>query len=396
MILHDILRTHRDEIIRLWVSRIHTGVSERYRNRPESELLVTVTEGVDANFAILTENDFSLMDGLIEKIARLRLKGGFSLSEVQAAFESYRFALLPILVKELEGPALLDALVRLNNCLEYSIRKFSDYYQSLHEALIRNHAKDLECRIEDRTRELAESEAKYRVLVEEINDGYFVHQKGILVFANKAFADMHGYTQEEVIGRPFNDFVAPESRDELWRLYRERLTTGGSRDQYAYLRLLKDGSHRHTENKVKLITYEGQTATVGICRDITERVELEKQRLRTADLENERKTIALETLHQLMVTLSHYLLNANAIIGGMVRRSERHNAENERLSSLKAIKEQTMRTEAVIGALKRVAEIKTADYDRESHVLMIDVRKEIEESLAAAKKRGRNGQDMKP
>jgi predicted histidine transporter YuiF (NhaC family) len=35
--------------------------------------------------------------------------------------------------------------------------------------------------------------------------------------------------------------------------------------------------------------------------------------------ENEKKKVALETLNRLMVTLSHYLLNANVVIGGEVR-----------------------------------------------------------------------------
>ncbi|HEY3277114.1 MAG TPA: PAS domain S-box protein [Syntrophorhabdaceae bacterium] len=394
MSLRDVLLSHRDDLIAEWVGRLHNQVSDRYRERPVDELVITVTEAFDANFIALANRDFSRIDALIERIATLRLEGGFALSEIQAAFEAFRTVLLPVLFSETEGPNLLDALTKVNDCLEYTIRKFSDYYQSLHEELIRTHAKELEGRIEERTRELAESEAKYRVLVEDINDGYFVHVKGILVFANRAFAEMHGYTQEEAIGRPFNDFIAPPSRDELWKAYHQRITTGGAMDQYVYLRLTKDGRQLFTENKVKLITYEGNRATAGICRDITARVEVEKQRLRVAELENERKTISLETLRQLMVTLSHYLLNANTIIGGMVRRSERLDSPEARRASLQAIKEQTMKTEAVIGALRRVAEIKTTDYDSESHTLMIDVKNEIEQSLARTGKDRRRKQDQ--
>jgi DNA-binding ferritin-like protein len=87
-----------------------------------------------------------------------------------------------------------------------------------------------------------------------------------------------------------------------------------------------------------------------------------------------------------MVTLSHYLLNANTIIGGMVRRSERLDSPEKRHASLETIRDQTRRTEAVIEALKRVAEIKTADYDSASNTLMIDVKQEIEESLSKATK----------
>jgi len=57
---------------------------------------------------------------------------------------------------------------------------------------IREHAGNLEREVEKRTRELSESEGKYRVLVEEINDGYFVNQRGLIVFANQTFCDLHG------------------------------------------------------------------------------------------------------------------------------------------------------------------------------------------------------------
>lgn len=43
-----------------------------------------------------------------------------------------------------------------------------------------------------------------------------------------------------------------------------------------------------------------------------------KRILNEALIENERKKASLETLDRVMVTLSHYLLNANTVIGGMV------------------------------------------------------------------------------
>jgi hypothetical protein len=41
-----------------------------------------------------------------------------------------------------------------------------------------------------------------------------------------------------------------------------------------------------------------------------------KRHLYAITLENEKRQVALETLKRLMVTLSHYLLNANVVIGG--------------------------------------------------------------------------------
>ncbi|MBP1749594.1 MAG: domain S-box [Deltaproteobacteria bacterium] len=386
MDLESLLRMHRNEIIKEWMARIPT-LSERYSRLPVEEYRSTVTQATDANFAFLIGNDRSKMDIFIERLTAMRLEMGFPLSEVQAAFELYRTVTVPIFLKELDPPEVLKVIEKLNNCMSYTIHRFSEHFESLHQKMIREHAQELEITVEKRTCELAESEAKYRMLIEDINDGYFVSRKGRVIFANKTFYDMHGYTAEEVIGRPYMDFVAPESQNILAKIYEERVTTGQAPDQYIYMRLCKDGRKLYSENKVKPIVYEGKAAIAGICRDVTERMELEKHRLRLVELENERKTIALTTVRQLMVTLSHYLLNANTVIGGMARRSIRASSEADRSAALNIIWKQTAKTEGIIEALKKVSEIRTTEYTRESQILMMDLTKEIEETLTAAEKK---------
>jgi signal transduction histidine kinase len=110
-------------------------------------------------------------------------------------------------------------------------------------------------------------------------------------------------------------------------------------------------------------------------------METENRRMRMVELENENKRVAVETLHQLMVTLSHYLLNADTIIGGMVRRCERLDSKEEIHSSLQVIEEQARKIEIVITALKRLSRVKTAPYTADGDTLMIDVAKEIDEAL---------------
>lgn len=386
MDLANLLRTHRNEIIKEWMSRI-PSLSERYSHLAVEEYRSTVTQATDANFAFLIENDRSKMDIFIERLTAMRLEMGFPLSEVQAAFELYRTVTVPILLKELDPPELLKVLEKLNNCMSYTIHRFSEHFESLHQKMIRDHAQELEVTVEKRTCELAESEAKYRMLIEDINDGYFVSRNGRVVFANQVFCDMHGYTLEEVIGHPYMDFVAPESRNDLAKIYEERITTGHAPEQYIYMGLRKDGGKFYSENKVKSVAYEGKGAIAGICRDITVRVELEEHRLKLVELENERKTIALTTLRQLMVTLSHYLLNANTVIGGMARRSMRASSEGARSAALDIIRKQAAKTEGIIEALKRVSEIRTTEYTNESQILMVDLTKEIEETLAATEKK---------
>ena len=104
-----------------------------------------------------------------------------------------------------------------------------------------------------------------------------------------------------------------------------------------------------------------------------------KKRLYAAELENEKKKTALETLHRLMVTLSHYLLNANTVIGGMVRRGRRNEANVQ--ASLDIIEEEAKKIDVVIRSLKEITEIRTADYTTSGKNLMIDIAKNIEEHL---------------
>lgn len=300
MRIAGILEKHRDEIIAEWVERLRYQAGSHYVNRPSGELYITVAAAFDASYGVLVSRDYSMIDCHIRWITGLRLLGGFSLSEVQGAYEMFRRIVTPILTMELKKNELPGALERVNECLYYTITRFSDNFQQLHEKQIREHAQNLEKEVDKRTSELTESEAKYRVLVEDINDGYFVNQNGIIVFANKAFCDLHGYTPTEVIGRPYLDFIAPESRVEIKKLYRERVERGYAQDLYVYYRRTREGLGLPTENKVKLIFYQGERAVAGICRDITERMEMERK---------VRESESLAHIGQLTTSLAHEIRN---------------------------------------------------------------------------------------
>ncbi|MFW9888769.1 MAG: PAS domain S-box protein [Candidatus Thorarchaeota archaeon] len=70
----------------------------------------------------------------------------------------------------------------------------------------------------DRRREqeaLAETEERYRVLIETMNDGLAIDDdKGRLVYANEAFCKMLDRTQEELIGQDWVKFT--KDRDKKW------------------------------------------------------------------------------------------------------------------------------------------------------------------------------------
>jgi delta-aminolevulinic acid dehydratase/porphobilinogen synthase len=106
-----------------------------------------------------------------------------------------------------------------------------------------------------------------------------------------------------------------------------------------------------------------------------------RKHLRDIAHENEKNQIALETLQRLMITLSHYLLNANVVIGGEVRHSRKTATSEDSLASLNIILREAKKIDSVIHALRKITTIRTANYTSEGHDLMIDITEEIEEQL---------------
>jgi len=332
MELKDILLAHREEININWshILHAHYGDYDKYRQEPFETVLAINLDAVDANYAAVVNRDFSKIDIFIERIAKKRFSAGFSLSDVQMAFEYYRIITIPMITKELSADKITEALERLNNCLAYTIVKFSDYFQRLHEKALKEYSQNLEKEVIKRTKALSESEAKYRILVEEINDGYFVEKEGRILFANRAFCDMHGYTMPEVINKPYINFVAPEYVSKVKSYYEKELNRESVSEQYAYKRLHKDGSLFPTENKVKRIWYEGGFTWAGICRDITERAKM-AERIR----ESER----LAHIGQLTTSLAHEIRNPLSSIKmsiGMLLRSMNFEGDDKKTLEISA------------------------------------------------------------
>lgn len=132
---------------------------------------------------------------------------------------------------------------------------------------------------------LRESEEKYSTLVNRAGDGVYIVQDEIFKFVNQAFADVHGYTVQEIEGRSIYDLIAPESRDKIKDKYRRRLE-GEVIPTYETTILCKDGTVKTAELSGALIQYQGKPTTMGIMRDVTERKKTEQELLRMDKIES--------------------------------------------------------------------------------------------------------------
>jgi two-component system cell cycle sensor histidine kinase/response regulator CckA len=117
---------------------------------------------------------------------------------------------------------------------------------------------------------LRESEERYKGLIDSAFDGALIHRDGMIVSANRAYAEMFGYGVEELIGMNVMEFTTPE--------YREFVQGQISADESTYesVGLRRDGTRIPVEISGQVCMYEGQRARLAAVRDITERKRAEE------------------------------------------------------------------------------------------------------------------------
>jgi diguanylate cyclase (GGDEF)-like protein/PAS domain S-box-containing protein len=124
---------------------------------------------------------------------------------------------------------------------------------------------------------LRESEEKYRRLVQDASEGIAIVAGLEVKFVNRALLKMYGgESEEEMVGRPLTDLVAPEHRELMVERSFAREKGQDVPAQYEFKALRKDGTKFDAELSVSLITYEGRVARQGVIRDITERKQVEE------------------------------------------------------------------------------------------------------------------------
>ncbi|WP_300465265.1 GAF domain-containing sensor histidine kinase [Desulfobacula sp.] len=145
-----------------------------------------------------------------------------------------------------------------------------------------------------------ESETKYKTLVEDINDGYFLCQDNKILYTNTAFLSMHGYDEKAVLGKDFKPFLSEKTLAQVEKIL---AGTSGEKeipDHLEFLRNHRNGKKLPTELKINLVQFNGKPAVIGIFRDISIRKEMEQKMI-----EHQR----LASIGQLTADIAHEIRN---------------------------------------------------------------------------------------
>jgi PAS domain S-box-containing protein len=121
---------------------------------------------------------------------------------------------------------------------------------------------------------LSKSEEKYRTLVDEVNDGFYMTDEiGTFTFANPALAHIYGFEMpQDLLGRKFMDFIAPELLVAMDESTRNKMHTGSAPEVITGQIVRLDGTRAFIEAKAVSILQDGKiVGSQGVVRDITER-----------------------------------------------------------------------------------------------------------------------------
>ncbi len=139
--------------------------------------------------------------------------------------------------------------------------------------------------IEQHAQELADSEERYRLLVEHSPDAIGIYSQGAVVYINRTALAMFRATRpEDLVGRSVISFVAPEDRQKAAAQLRHTDGSGEPVGPIVVRMLRLDGVPFDAEAMTIPVTYQGRPASQVVIRDITQRKQAEEEVLRLKEL----------------------------------------------------------------------------------------------------------------
>jgi diguanylate cyclase (GGDEF)-like protein/PAS domain S-box-containing protein len=124
---------------------------------------------------------------------------------------------------------------------------------------------------------LREAEAKYRGLVEESLVGVYIIQGGRFRYVNPKFAEVFGYSPQEICETcEVSDLVQPEDRDLVRENLRKRIDSEVSTIHYSFRGRRRNGTSVDVEVLGARMEYDGRPAVIGTLLDVTDRKRAER------------------------------------------------------------------------------------------------------------------------
>ncbi len=113
---------------------------------------------------------------------------------------------------------------------------------------------------------MLESEQRLKCFFDAAFEGITITENGLFIDSNKQFAEMYGYTIEELIGMPVADLVHPEDRARVQKNISE------SSEAYEHRSVHKDGTIIFVEVHGQVSEFDGRRVRITAIHDLAERI----------------------------------------------------------------------------------------------------------------------------
>ena len=210
------------------------------------------------------------------------------------------------------------------------------------EETLLNLNRELELRVDEKTRELRRSELMYGTLIDSIVDVICTYSReGIITYVSPGISDW-GYIPDDMIGHHLAEFVHPSDMKRVMEDIRRTISNGEALPTEFRI-LTRDGSEIHVEETRKIQRDRARiTGITSVLRDVNKRKDMEQ--------ELERNQQRLEEL--------------------VAARTEELNANTEKLRTevveRKAAEERVVHLNQVLRAIRNVNHLITVEHDREN------------------------------
>jgi two-component system, cell cycle sensor histidine kinase and response regulator CckA len=131
---------------------------------------------------------------------------------------------------------------------------------------------------------LRESEEKYRLVVDNAYEGILIIQDGEFRFVNPRVAQELGYSEEELLGKPFKSFVFLDDRQSAVEGHALRMQGDDSRRHDELRIIAREGTVLWVDLEAVPITWNGRPAGLCFVQDITDRKNAEEALKRSEKL----------------------------------------------------------------------------------------------------------------
>jgi PAS domain S-box-containing protein len=129
------------------------------------------------------------------------------------------------------------------------------------------------------------AEEKYKILVESSTDIIFrVNSEGRYIYVNPTASKITGYTENEIIGKPFTFLLVENFKTKLKNFYNFQMDQKVESTVIEFPIRTKEGNQIWLEQSVKLIkTSDGKVEWIALARDVTEKKIAETSLLRSEE-----------------------------------------------------------------------------------------------------------------